>query len=232
MDTSELLLNGFGAFAGAFFAFLFLRLGEFLTKVYERQVKHYNSLVNLEVQLNEIGGIIHDDLYILPPFIKTIKLGHVYFNNLHTLKIDRNHYENLCNLALLNELFSYNYQIRKINDDIETMSSGYQDIKNALIQRNITPQEYKVNADVLSENLEYIRLFLVNFQEKTINLIARIRIHIKHDQPLGARLMRPFISAVRYKLKEEDIKKETKMLKLEIEESVKKSSADIKKILS
>src|SRR3990167_8334475 len=232
MDTSELLLNGFGAFAGAFFAFLFLRLGEFLTKVYERQVKHYNSLINLEVQLNEISGIIHDDLYILPPFIKTIKLGHVYFNNLHTLKIDRNHYENLCNLALLNELFSYNYQIRKINDDIETMSSGYHDIKNALIQRNITPQEYKVNADVLSENLEYIRLFLVNFQEKTINLIARIRIHIKHDQPLGARLMRPFISAVRYKLKEEDIKKETKMLKLEIEESVKKSSADIKKILS
>lgn len=232
MDINTLFSTGLSAFAGAFFAFLFVRLGEFLSKIYDRQVKHYNSLVNLEVQLNEIGGIIHDDLYILPPFMNTLKLGHIYFNNLHTLKIDKSHYQNLCNIPLLNELFSYNYQVRKINDDIETMSSGYQDIKNALIQKNITLEEYQINVNVLSTNLEAIRLFLLDLQEKTINLIARIRIHIEHDRPLGSKLMSPFISVVRYKLKEEDIKKEIKKLELEIEESTKKSSEDIKKILS
>lgn len=41
------------AFAGAFFAFLFTRLGSFLTFVFARQRAHVNALVRLEIQFND-----------------------------------------------------------------------------------------------------------------------------------------------------------------------------------
>lgn len=140
--TSNVLIQGVSAFAGAFFAFLFLRIGEFLSKLYQREVKHYNTLVILQTQLNEIGGIIHDNLYILPQFQVVIRSGNIYFNNLHTIPIDRTHYDNLYDIDLKNDLFEYYYKIRKINDDIESATSGYQDIKNAFIQKHIEKPDY------------------------------------------------------------------------------------------
>lgn len=110
MDINDqLLIQGFSAFAGAFFAFLFLRLAEFLSKVYQRQVKHYNSLVILETQLNELGGIIHDNIYLIPFFRNAITSGNIYFSKLRQLPIDRSHYENLHDIDLINDLFSFNY---------------------------------------------------------------------------------------------------------------------------
>ncbi|KKQ42181.1 MAG: hypothetical protein US60_C0022G0007 [Microgenomates group bacterium GW2011_GWC1_37_8] len=233
MDTTsqQLLIQGFSAFAGAFFAFLFLRLSEFLTKIYQREVKHYNSLVILETQLNEIGGIIHDNIYILPNFRRVITSGNIYFNNLHTLPIDKSHYENLHDLDLINDLFSYFYQLRKINDDIETSTSGYIDIKNALIQKNITPQDYKVNSNLLAQNLVYIEVFLKDLEERTIKLMARIRVQIKKEIPLGTRIQQFFIRTTEGKLNSGDIKKETEKLRKEIEATKAQSQKEIEAAL-
>ena len=233
MDTTsqQLLIQGFSAFAGAFFAFLFLRFSEFLTKIYQREVKHYNSLVILETQLNEIGGIIHDNIYILPNFRRVITSGNIYFNNLHALPIDKSHYENLHDLDLINDLFSYFYQLRKINDDIETSTSGYIDIKDALIQKNITPQDYKVNSNLLAQNLGYIEVFLTDLEERTVNLMARIRVQIKKEIPLGTRIQQLFIRTSEGKLNPEDIKKETDKLKKEIEATKAQSQKEIEEAL-
>jgi len=156
----------------------FLDWQNFCQSSTSRQVKHYNSLVILETQLNKIGGIIHDDLYILPNFIRVIKSGNVYYNNLRPILIDKSHYESLYDLTILNELFTYNYQVRKLNDDMETASSGYQDIKNALIQKNITHQDYIVNTNILAENLKQIEIFLADLEERTVKLLARLKIQI------------------------------------------------------
>lgn len=228
---SQIFIEGFSAFAGAFFAFLFLRLGEFLTKLYQREVKHYNSLVILETQLNEIGGIIHDNLYILPNFIRVIKSGNIYFNNLHQIPIDKGHYENLYDLDLLNLLFSYNYQVRKINDDMATASLGYQDIKNALIQKHIAPEHYKVNANLLAENLKQIEIFLTELQEETVKLLARIRVQMRYDRPLGTRIMSIFIHTYGEKVKQKEIDKEVEKLNKEIEDTKTASQKQIEEIL-
>lgn len=228
---NQIIIEGFSAFAGAFFAFLFLRLGEFLTKLYQRQVKHYNSLVILETQLNEIGGIIHDDLYILPNFIRVITSGHVYYNNLRPIPIDKSHYENLYDLTILNELFSYNYQVRKINDDMETASVGYQDIKNAMIAKNITPADYLVNTKLLSTNLKQIEIFLTELENTTIKLLARIRVQMRYDKPLGTKLQSLFIHSSGEKIKQKEMDVEIDKLQKEIEETKTKSQKEIEEIL-
>lgn len=228
---NQLLIEGFSAFAGAFFAFLFLRLAEFLSKLYQRQVQHYNSLINLETQLNEIGGIIHDNLYILPNFIRVISSGNIYFNNLHQIPIDKSHYQNLYDLELLNELFSYNYQARKLNDDIRSASSGYSDIKNALIQKNINKQGYIVNAKLMSNNLRQIEIFLTEFENITVDLLAKVRIQVRYDRPLGTKMQHFFIRPSSKKIKKQEIEKEKERLLREIEETKTQSQKQIEKIL-
>ncbi|MEK7550819.1 MAG: hypothetical protein AAB535_03490 [Patescibacteria group bacterium] len=229
--SQQLLVQGFSAFAGAFFAFLFLRLAEFFSKLYTRQAKHYNSLVILETQLNEIIGLINDNLYLLPDFRRVITSGHIYFNSLHTLPIDRSHLESLHDLDLINELFSYFYQVRKVNTDITTMAAGYIEIKNALIQKNIEPQDYKVNAGLQAENLKLLEVFLKDLEERTIKLMARIRVQTKKEIPLGTLLQQFFIRTSEGKLKKEDIDKEIVKLNSEIESEREKSRKEIEEAL-
>ena len=229
--NNGLLTQIFGSFSGAFFAFIFLRLAEFFSKLYERQVKNYNSLVNLVNQLNEIGGIINDNLYIIPGFIKTIDTGNVYFTNLHTMPINKEHYANLLNLEIINDLFSYNYQVRKNNDDIETVSRGYNDVKNALIQKNISHEDYKMNASEIAKNLKVLEKFQKDLQWEAIVLVAKVRVRIKHDQPLGSKIMSTFFWKTRLNLKKQEIEKEIEKVTLEIETNRKKSKEEIERVL-
>lgn len=229
--TTELLIQGFSAFAGAFFAFVFLRITEFLSKIYERQVRHYNSLVVLETQLNELIGIISDDLYLIPTFKNSIESGNIYFSKLSQLPIDKTHYDNLQDITLINDLFSYNSQLRKLNDDIDSLSGGYADIKNAYIQRNIDPNDYLLNAKITAKMLTTLQVFLDDTNKKTIELMAKVRLMSKRDVPLGTQMMRWFIKTSGDEVSNTDIKAETKKLIKEVKQTQSRSKKEIDKII-
>lgn len=223
----QIYIAGFSAFAGAFFAFLFLRLAEFLSKIYQRQVKHYNSLVILETQLNELGGIIHDNIYLIPFFKQAITSGNIYFSKLRPFPIDRTHYENLHDIVLINDLFTFNYQLRKLNDDIDSLTEGYADIKNAYIQHHIQKSDYLVNAHISAELLTALEVFLKEMENRTIQLMAKIRLMSKRDVPLGTKIARWFIHTSGSKLSEKEIKEEAKKLLKEIEDTKNISQKEI-----
>jgi len=232
MDINDqLLIQGFSAFAGAFFAFLFLRLAEFLSKVYQRQVKHYNSLVILETQLNELGGIIHDNIHLIPFFRNAITSGNIYFSKLRQLPIDRSHYENLHDIDLINDLFSFNYQLRKLNDDMDSLADGYADIKNAYIQHHIQKQDYLINAQISAELLTALEAFLGDMENRTVQLMAKVRLMLKKDVPLGTTIARWFIHTSGSSLKKVDIDKEAEKLLKEIEETKTQSQKEIEEVL-
>jgi len=232
MDSkTELLIQGFSAFAGAFFAFLFLRLAEFFSKIYERQLKHYNALVLLETQLNELGGIIHDNLFLIPFFNNAITSGNIYFSKIRQLPINRSHYVNLHDIDLINDLFSFNNQLRKLNDDIDSLTDGYLDIKNAYIQHHIQKQDYLINAQIYFEQLIAIEAFLTDMQNRTIQLMAKVRLMANKDIPLGTKIGRWFIKTSGSSIKKEDISKEAKKLFKEIESTKTKSQKDIEEIV-
>jgi hypothetical protein len=228
----EVIIQIFGAFCGAFFAFFFFRLAEFFKSFYDRQVKNYNSLVNLETQLNEFGGILSDNLYILSNFIKNIENGKIFFNILRLLPINREHYENFLNTDIINDLFIHNYQARKVNDDIDAFNEGYRDMKNAFIQKNISREEYQHNANILEKSMRLHILFEEKLQEETINLMARVRARRKKDRPLGSTIMGCFFKQSKTSLKPEEIDTEFKIIKADIEKSQKESQKEIDKILS
>lgn len=229
--NNQLLIQGFSAFAGAFFAFLFLRLAEFLSKVYQRQVKHYNSLVILETQLNELGGIIHDNIYLIPFFRNAITSGNIYLSKLRQLPIDRSHYKNLHDIDLINDLFSFNYQLRKLNDDMDSLADGYADIKNAYIQHHIQKQDYLINAQISAELLTALEAFLGETESQTVQLMAKVRLMSKKDVPLGTTVARWFIHTSGSSLKKVDIDREAEKLLKEIEETKTQSQKEIEEVL-
>ena len=54
----------FGAFLGAFFAFLFVHVGEALTKLYDRAVRNHTGLVRLEHYLNESIDLLAENITV------------------------------------------------------------------------------------------------------------------------------------------------------------------------
>lgn len=228
--TPDFFVQGFTAFFGAFFAYFFLRVGEFFRSLYARQVKHYNSLVTFETQLNEIDTIVQDNLYILPDFISTLEAQRIYFNTLYSLPIDLSRYANLYDLDLLNLLFVYYDKIRRLNNDIRTVNTGYAELKAALIQKNIDQQTYRLNCNNIANNLKHLRAFLGDFQQKTNWLQARIRIQIKKDKPLGIRFQQLLVWSAGPKIDEEQIEEELKTLLQEKEQTRTESKREIEQI--
>jgi hypothetical protein len=179
---SQLVIQGVAAFLGAFFALTFTQIAKLISNIHKRNTKHYDSLVTLETQLNDLGGILNDNIYILPGFRNAI-------------------------------------------------TSGYQDLKNALIQKNITREEYMANTSDMGKQLKILETFLVYQQEETIQLMAKVRIKIKQDLPLLIRIQRYIAPVKSVKFTKREVKKEEKKLRKEIDNTRTTSSKQIEEIL-
>lgn len=118
-----------------------------------------------------------------------------------------------------------------MNDDMLTMTTGYSEIKNALIQKHTSMADYKVNTAILADNLKTHEMFMAELQQETVKLLARIRVQIKGDTPLGTKLQRLFIHPTEGKLDQKEIDKEMKKLNKEIEETKTKSQKQIEEVL-
>ena len=117
LDT---ILNGYWT---AFFALIFLGLSSIAAKIFTREIRHYNALINLDTQLNEMLGIIKDNVYQMRGFREHIVKGNIHWGNLRPVFIDRTHYENLFDVELINQVFVFFYQVRKVNDDMENLQA-------------------------------------------------------------------------------------------------------------
>lgn len=220
-----------GTFFGAAVALVFLPLTNLVGRIIKRQIQHYNSLVIFEGQLNEMMGIIKDNIYILPTFRLTIKTANIYWSQIRTIPIDKSHLVNLADLGLINEVFDFYNKIRKLNDDIENLSKGYNEIKNAYIEHLITVEHYVANSTIISKELELLEAFQEDLFEELLNLATKIRLHIKKDRPFILK-MQEFI---KYNSSEKITLKEFSGEKLKLQRELKQVSAEskeeIKKLL-
>ncbi|TAL14783.1 hypothetical protein EPN95_01745 [Patescibacteria group bacterium] len=71
----------YAAILGALIAFGLVLIRDWIGKVFERKKKHYDALVRLESQLQDQGGVIHDNIYQLSPFIDALERGALYWSD-------------------------------------------------------------------------------------------------------------------------------------------------------
>ncbi len=225
-----------GGFAGAFFAFLFLRIGEALTKIYERQNKHYNALVTLERLCNRYLNVISNNIFVINDFTTLAKKAleenkpFIYFNVLHEFSLDEEITLNLSNLDLINDVFSFEMGIDKMNNSISATNRFYSEIKSAFVQKTIDFETYKINVGILVSKLSELKAFLDDLERENKEIVARARILMK-DKPIFTLLVHMF-SKKRYP---SDIKDKTlqeiKKLDKEIEQVRTASQASIDNVL-
>lgn len=233
---SQLILSGFiypnsylisqasAAFMGAFFAFLFVRLGDFVTRLYDREKNHYNSLVGLEKQFNEHLATISDDLYLIPQFCEPIRAPKVVAFGLHPILIDKSSYQQLHNLEVLNKLFHFNDGARKFNNDLEMLRELYVAVRNHYMEGKISVDYYNSNTAFIAEQFKSLELFLRELQREALQILALSTIRTRRDIPLGTQLQRLFLIGIHSKVKERQLEKEMK--KIENEQGPRKPMAE------
>ncbi len=182
-----------GAFMGAFFAFLFVRIGEFWSSYSARIQKGHSALVQLELLLNSNLNVIGDNIYIIEDFEQlyadyanpTEKVAFIWANRLQEIPLITEFISQPTNIDLINELFSLNTAYRKLNDSMSTTNLGYGETKAAFISKNMELDNYRLNMTRLRARLLEIRLFLKHEFENTIRVYSAARVLAKKRTLLG-----------------------------------------------
>jgi len=230
MNIRNLIQVGLSAFMGAFFAFLFIKLAELLTKVSERINKHYNAMVKIEHHFNDYLNYISDNRFLIKNFIKALKKGGIYINRFALLPIEKDITLELLDLPLINKIFSFNTNIRKMNNSMETINNWYDEIKGAYLKARINKSIYKKNTENLITELQHLDGFLKSLYEKIKDIIALIRILLKY-KPFTVRIVHIFSRDKSLEISEERIRSEKNKLDLEIEKTVKVSRKEIEEAI-
>lgn len=228
--TKDFIITVLNGFWTAYFALIFLGISSLLQKLNTRQVKHYNSLVTLANQLNEMIGVIKDNLYIMDGFKKSIVKGNIHWGSMSPIFIDKSHFDNLADVDLINKVFTLFYQIRKLNDDIKGTQKGYEDLKNAYIQKQITVDHYIANAERIAILMEELELFYEELSENVLVLLATVRIQMRKDKPFTAWLLEKFLYTSGKKISIVEFDEEKTKLQTELELSSNISKKEIKKV--
>lgn len=221
------------AFMAAFFAFLFIKLG----LIYERKNKSYNSLVELEYNINFIISQIEENGFAISFFKEVLDKSNkenespIAFLKLQKIPFDKTILSNLANIDLINDLISYFIEIEKTNQDVETLNYFYQEIRNSKVEKKITAEEYNLNVKYFIAQLDIFIKFLVDLKEQTIINLAIIRI-LMREKPFITRIILFTLNKSYQKSLSNNLSDEVKKIKKEITDVKTASSRKIKKILN
>ncbi|MBK8945762.1 MAG: hypothetical protein IPM32_10915 [Ignavibacteriae bacterium] len=170
-----------GAFLGAFFAFLFFRIGEFLNRIVRRKNLHISALVKIDRNLNEIHDVIHGNTYIYDKIIEqnqeAEKLGvpSITNNNFQKLSFDELIIHDLINTDYFKEIFSLKVKIRKYNSDIETIFGLLKSLGDSYLSKMIDKDTYIFNHNNAINKLGELKKYNVFLQKLVKELIAKAR---------------------------------------------------------
>lgn len=188
-----------GGFAGAFFAYLFLRFGDALKKLYDRKESNYTSLVKLQHYFNDCLNATSDNIFITNDSAAVFSEEHLasgsaplYMNVFHQYAIDRDTITKLTNLDFLNEVYSMNVSLNKMNQSLASIDRAYTLFREALLAKNIDLVTYQANARRYRERCVEIRGFLQQLQGDLIRLFSVANLLLK-QRPLFVSVMQRLV---------------------------------------
>lgn len=228
------------AFLGAFLAFVFVRVGDFFKSYSDRTTKNHSALIKLEHAFNGLLTTLDDNIFVIKEFdtiyethTQHTNQGHVFVwaNRLHPVaKLDELILE-LLNIDLINELFTLNVHLRKLNDSMDTINAAYAESKDALIGGKIDPENYLANVARIHRDLLDIKRFLSSSIEETTQALAAVRV-LARNRPLMGYLLRRLAGHKYGKTFNSKRSAEVATLRTELENTKRESRDRINKVLS
>jgi hypothetical protein len=172
-----------GGFSGAFFAYLFVRFGESMKILYDRQRANGDALVRLEHYFNVC-------LEILNTNEKTIDKMQIVFSDarlrssripifgvgFRLFQINREIPLSLTNIDYINDICDFNADLELINLDLTSIQQGLQEVRDAFLAKAMEEADYNDNAKLFRESSSQLLPFLARCRIQIIRLIAISRI--------------------------------------------------------
>jgi len=187
------------AFGGAFFAFVFLKISEFLNNSHNINLQNISSLNKIQLMMNEHLDLISGNIYNINEFSSQIKKAQtekftlISPNQPSEIQFDDSIIINLNNEYLINELLSYKMKLYRCNSDSLSINKLVEFHMTALQQKAISSDSYMKNlesSDSYMKNLEIcakkyenIKKALESLNKKTKTNLAITRIRLKKDKP-------------------------------------------------
>jgi hypothetical protein len=183
------------AFMGAFFAFLFVRLGEGLTLIYKRKAINRNAMVRLQHHFNDCLNVLNDNIFVIDDFLR-IFAGYsasqqtqiMFANKFQMIPIEKTLVVDLSNLDFINEMSTLHVDIRKLNDSMDTVNRMIEGPKEAFMNGRITHDIYAANIDNQRPRMAQLKKFLQATMDDIIKALASSNLLLK-DKPILSTIM-------------------------------------------
>jgi len=205
------------AIIGAFVAFLFVRLAEFLSHYYQGKLTHYQALALLHGHLQGYLNIVDENLLYLKGLQDSTQKGvmHTGVFGLTAFPIDSSYYAKLENLELMNALHNLDTWLRRCNNELEVFKNAYTRACDAYAQKSINADGFRDQVGFFADNVGVYQGFLSNVSEEIFRTLAICRVRLKKDQPLGSWLVHRIMRIEFTKVGEKDLNDQLKQLKKE-----------------
>ena len=227
------------AFLGAFLAFIFVRVSDFFKSYSDRTTKNHSALIKLEHTLNGLFNTLDENIFVIETFetiyktyTKKANQDHVFVwaNRLHPVaNLDELILE-LLNIDLINELFTINIHLRKLNESMDTINDAYAESKDALIGGKIDPENYLANVTRIHKDLLDIKRFISSSIEETTQALAAVRV-LARKRPLMGYLLRRLAGHKYDKTFSSKRAAEIATIRTELENTKRESQDRISKVL-
>lgn len=219
----------FGAFVGAFFAFIFVRLGEALTRIYERKARHYKAVIKLEHYFNYILNTLNENRFIIEHFREVfsdevIDRGDtpLFTSRLHDIPFSKEDVIDLANLTFANAVFNFNVHVAKLNNSMASTNRSYELFSSAFVDGKIARDSYIANVRRHKERLIELEGFIKKTEKDSIYLLACSRV-LSKNAPFLSRIIRRVARVTTSPTFEQDVALEIKVMEQERLKTVQQS---------
>lgn len=225
------------AFAGAFFAFLFLRIADRGKDKRAKRKDNIKALSKIQLICNENYNFLNDSVYSIEQILKVFKEARerkqspFSENRIDKITNDKNILLDLLNNDFVNDYFSYTIMVEKHNNDVESINHFHESMKMARLTGQITPENYMDNMARFEDNIKIFRKFCFDSMDTTETIIAKCRVLMKDETTLFRKIFPKNQQGYNKKffIKYED---ELDLLKKEMELITSSAKDKIEKILS
>lgn len=226
--SNEAIVAFFGGFFGAFFAFTFGRLADFIGRERERYLKHKNAMVRMEYAIVKHQDMVSRLTYLLDGTIKIISAGKFTHNRFSGLNVLEDIELELADIGLINEVANYWQSVERVNSDCSSLNRIIEMLQELILSGK---RPHKDNFDHLVEQMGSLKQYVEDlFIKENIELNARLRIILEKDRKQSG--IQKFIRLYRItdaKIDPANITKLKKQINKEIDKRVKEDSARLAK---
>jgi len=177
--TPQTLSDGIIAFFGAFFAFIFVKFSDWLSVIRKSNANHFNALVKIERLLNRIVSRLESSILLCRDDINALRSMKMLVWNLPPVPCSYELADDLKNIDFVNDYFIFTLDIETLNNDLNTITSMYEEIKSLFINKTVSPEAYKDNVAFSIMRVSEIIKFMENYQSEATKLLATARILLK-----------------------------------------------------